>query len=404
VPTANEIYRDAVLRHQIGVRQYTAGLLRRVDKLLQEADADLIAKIRARLARMEGKAIDFTSERWLTLLQEIRGARTASMLEYRKLTRPELNEFATQEAEREISLLASSIPIQYSFAVVASDQLRAITSSRPFQGRLLKDWYRKLEADDQARLARELQLGMVQGEPIDDIARRVIGTRKNNYTDGVLSITRRDAQTIVRTAVNHVSNTAREYVHDANSDVIQARVLTATLDGRTSDICRANDGHGKPTPGNELPEKMLPTIPPNLQLPAHMNERSVWTAYINGVGLVGKRPTVADTRTRAKREVDFRRLAKERGVPIQDVRRAWADATVGRVPAATNYQEFLSRQTAKFQDEVLGKTRGKLFRDGGLSVDKHVDRVGKTLTLKQLAATQPEAFRRAGLDPGEFLE
>lgn len=402
MPTANEIYRDAVLRHQIGVRRYTNGLLRQVNRLLEEADADLAARLRLRLTRLEGKPIDFTSERWLSLLEELRGARAASMVEYRKLARAQLGLFAKMEADREISLLESSVPIQVSFAVVAVDQLRAIVSARPFQGRLLKDWFATLEANDRTRLTRELQLGMVQGEPIDDIVRRVVGTRKNNYADGVLAITRRDATTVVRTAVNHVSNVAREYVHEANSDVITARVWSSTLDGRTSDICIARDGRGTPTPGNELPAGLQPLDPPGARPPAHMNCRSVMIAYIDGVGLIGKRPYVTDTRTRAKREVDFRKMAKEQGRPIQDIRREWADRTVGRVPASTTYQDFLSRQSASFQDEVLGRTKGKLFRDGGLSVDKYVDRTGRSLTLKELAATQPEAFRRAGLDPDEF--
>jgi hypothetical protein len=125
-------------------------------------------------------------------------------------------------------------------------------------------------------------------------------------------------------------------------------------------------------------------------------------AYIDGVGLLGNRPTVADTRTRDKREIDFRAEAKAQGKSIQDVRKEWAERNVGRVPAATTYQDFLGRQSAAFQDEVLGKTKGVLFRKGGLKVDQFVDRNGTELTLDQLAATKPEAFRKAGLDPEKF--
>jgi hypothetical protein len=37
-----------------------------------------------------------------------------------------------------------------------------------------------------------------------------------------------------------------------------------------------------------------------------------------------------------------------------------------------------------------------------LNVDQFVDRNGTELTLEQLAATKPEAFRKAGLDPEKF--
>lgn len=402
MPTANEELRDASLRHQIALRRYSSGLMKRIADLLEQADAELTAKLRQRLAAFEGKPADFTSERWKALLKDINEARAAVMTQYRDLSRSELTALAAVEAAKEATILAASIPIEYAWATVAPEQLRAIVSSRPFQGKLLRDWFRDLERADQARLTQAIQLGMAEGEPVDDIVRRVIGTRASGYTDGVLSITRRDANSIVRTAVNHVSNAARGYVWDANEDIIQCRIWSATLDGRTSAICRSRDGHGAPVGDNELPPGVKPLVPRDARPPAHINCRSTMIAYIDGIGLVGKRPYVRDTRTRAKREVDFRKLAREKGVPIQEIRRAWAEANIGRVPASTTYQQFLSRQPASFQDEVLGKTRGRLFRSGGLTVDQFVDRAGNELTLAQLAATRPEAFIKAGLDPSGF--
>jgi len=41
MPTFNEEYRDAALRHQIDLRRYTAGVTKRVARLLEEADRDL---------------------------------------------------------------------------------------------------------------------------------------------------------------------------------------------------------------------------------------------------------------------------------------------------------------------------------------------------------------------------
>lgn len=393
--TINEAYRDAALRHQIDLRRYTAGLTKRVARLLEEADRDLTEKLRARLARFAGRDLDFTGERWKALLADIRGARAAALQEYKDLVRDELGKLAVLEGNAEVELLQSSVAIEVSFMTVSADQLRAIATSSPFQGRLLNDWFKTLEQVDQQRLVQAIQLGMVQGEPIDDIVRRVVGTRKNAYADGILAMTRRDAQGIVRTAVNHVSNTARGYVWDANSDIITAKVWVSTLDGRTTAVCRARDGKGSPVGDNDLPADIPPLQPKGAKPPAHINCRSVMVAYIDGVGLLGNRPTVTDTRTRKARETDFRAEAKARGVPIQQVRKEWAEKNVGRVPAATTYQDFLKRQPASFQDEVLGKTKGELFRKGGLTVDQFVDRNGTELTLSQLAKKHPEAFQRA---------
>lgn len=400
--TVNEEYRDAAIRHQIGLRRYSAGLSLRIARLLEEADAELTVFIRTRLAKFAGKPADFTTQRWQELLADIKRMRAATMVEYRDLSRKDLTSLAPLEAAREVTLLTHAIPFEITFATVSADQIRAIVTSRPFQGRVLNDWFKELERSDQSRLQAAIQLGMAQGEDTDQIVRRVIGTKAKGYTDGVLSTTRRDATTIVRTAVNHISNSARNDLWEANADIISARIWVATLDGRTTPVCRSRDGHGAATKGASLPPGVKPLIPANVRPPAHMNCRSIMVAYIDGVGLVGKRPFVRDTRTRDKREVDFRKLARQQGIPIQDVRRAWAAKNIGQVPASTNYQEFLSRQPASFQDEVLGKTKGLLFRKGDLQLTQFVDRSGNELTLGQLASTRPEAFIKAGLDPADF--
>ena len=111
----------------------------------------------------------------------------------------------------------------------------------------------------------------------------------------------------------------------------------------------------------------------------------------------GERPFVRDTRTRRRRERDFRAEARDkvgdrrwrgldeaqRRAQITRVREAWARDAVGTVPDKLTYDEWLRDQPAAFQDDVLGPSRGKLFRQGA-KLDKFVDNSGKTLTLEQL--------------------
>lgn len=391
--TANELYRDAVLRHQIQLRRYQSGVLRKIAALLQKADRDLVAQIRARLATFpEGGRIDYTSERWKALLTDIRDARTAALQQVKDLARGDLGQLSVDEADREIKTLTAAIPIEVRFASVAASQLRAIVTKQPVQGHLLKDWFTGLERADRSRITQALQLGMTQGQTTDQIVARIVGTRANDYADGVMSITRRDATTIVRTSVNAISNAARQDVWDANSDVIQCMIWHATLDGRTTPICRARDGQGSPIGDNDLPDGVVPLSPPGAMPPAHVNCRSIMVAYIDGVGLVGKRPSVTDTRTPGQRTTDFEDEAAANGTTVQEERDKWADENIGRVPASTNYQTWLTDQSAAFQDDVLGPARGELFRNGGLTLDQFVDDSGKTLTLDQLRAAHPDAF------------
>ena len=67
---------------------------------------------------------------------------------------------------------------------------------------------------------------------------------------------------------------------------------------------------------------------------------------------------------------------------------------VEQVSSKTSYGEWLARQPASFQRDVLGPARYELFSKGGLTIDRFVDDNGKTLTLKELREREPMAFER----------
>jgi len=401
LPSANQIYFDSVIRHQMGLRRFSEGEAQAILLLLQRADRDLVRQLRERLARI-GDVRDFTGIRLRLLLTDIRRLRRTTMQEIRQQLTPSLVELSSFEVEREERLLAAAIPIEVQFAAVSAPQIRAIVFKRPFQGRLLREWYQTLEAADRVNLTQAVQLGLAQGESIPQIVRRVAGTRAKNFTDGALAITRRQAESVVRTAVNHVSNAAREALWAANEDIIAGLRWTATLDGRTTKICASRDGKIAPIAGKPIPRGQERLVPPGARPPAHVNCRSVMVAWLDGVGMLGDRPFVTDIRTRRRREIDFRRMAREQGRPIQEIRREWAEANIGKLPSRTTYDQFLRRSSKSFQDDYLGITKGRLFRRGKLDLDDFVDVRGREFSLEELAQTKPEAFARAGLRAEDF--
>lgn len=397
-PTANERLFDAALRHQVGLRRFASGEVSRVNDLLEQADADLVRKLRDRLGSVRNQPIDFTSARWRALRDDIRSARREAVALMRGQLSPTLRQLSKMEAEFEARMIQASMPISINLATVEAATLTSIVTTQPFHGRLLGDWYQGLAQADQGRLLQQIRLGLTQGETLDEIVRRVAGTRRNRFADGVLSVTRRNAETVVRTAVNGVSNAARGAVWEANSDIISALRWTATLDGRTSAICRARDGMLAPaTQGGSIPEGGRALEPSGARPPAHPNCRSIMVAVIDGVEAVGTRPTVRDTRTRGRREVDFRAEARRSGRPTRDVRKEWADKNIGSVPADVTYEEWLRRQSAGFQQDVLGKSRATLFRRGDVRLDQFVDFSGRQFTLRELRRSRPGAFDDAGL-------
>lgn len=114
-----------------------------------------------------------------------------------------------------------------------------------------------------------------------------------------------------------------------------------------------------------------------------------------------------DFRARARERAGTRwsRLTEsERRARVRDEKRRWMAEQLGEVEPDQAYAAWLKAQPAAVQDEALGATRARLFRAGGLAIERFVDPAGRPLTLEELAARRPEAFRRAGLDPADFKD
>jgi hypothetical protein len=69
----------------------------------------------------------------------------------------------------------------------------------------------------------------------------------------------------------------------------------------------------------------------------------------------------------------------------------------GQVAGDLTYNNWLKSQSAEAQDHVLGKAKGKLFRQGGMSMDKFVDTTGHIYTLEELRRKDKALFTRLGI-------
>lgn len=175
----------------------------------------------------------------------------------------------------------------------------------------------------------------------------------------VQGMVKNSAETLARTATQHYANQAREAMYDDNLDVIESFYYSATLDNRTTIFCAGNDG------------KSFKVGQPRPQLPAHFNCRSSYIALTKGQTKPdGTRPAVGAGE-------DYERGAEYRG------RRDSDKFKITQTKPGTTYEEWLHRQPADFQADVLGVKKSKLFREG-LPLDKFTDMTGRPLTLDEL--------------------
>lgn len=421
--TANLIYFDAAIRHQIGIRNMTTSQVNELVGVLEKADQDLVSRLERIIAPSIGKDFSPTSERHKKLIAQIKAIRSVAIREIKKEFRNNLIDLAKIEEDFERRMLAASLPVEIDFETIPLETLTAIIQNKPITAgpsgaKTLDQWFTSLERADLERIISAVQLGILEGQNIKDIVARVAGTRSLGYQDGILSLSRINLEAIVRTAVNSISNTARESVWEANQDIMGYLIWTSTLDGRTSVICRSRDGQIVVIGDNPIPKNGILLNPQSARPPAHVNCRSIMVATFSRDGIVeriGERPFVRSMDTPEKRRINFREQAKqkagddwasmtqaERKKATRSIANAWADKHIGQVPSSLTYQDWLVGQPAAFQDQVLGKTKGKLFRTGKVTVHDFVTTQGNAITLKQLANSDPTAFIAAGLVPEDF--
>lgn len=413
--TFNQQLFDAMLRHQIGILRFDAGLRNRIWKLLDATEADMRAQISNTLRRNTAGTITAANQRRMErLIRTLRETRVNAWNLVGAAMFDELRDFAASEPLFMQSLMTTIIPVELGLALPDPARLRAIVSKGAFDGETMTQMLSRMKSADVKRIEQGVRIGMVQGETIPQLSRRIVGTVSLGGTDGLTAVARRNAATIVRTAVNGVGAEARRQFAEENADLAPMQLFMATLDTRTTPVCRKWDGtlHDIETRKSvKGPTKGQPTP----VLPLHPGERSLFGPVVDGE-VIGDRPIREFTKKQLVREyAEENNLGRIPGADRNNLprghkgsfdafaRQRMRDLT-GQVPATTTYTDFLKRQSASFQNDVLGPTRGRLFRKGGLTLDRFVDRTGAEIPLRDLAKFDADAFRAAGLDPADFTQ
>lgn len=355
--TANEIILNESIAHHIDLQGYSNNIVRRIISTLNKADADLVNQITAAIEKLP--ASQFNVDRLTIILRSVVDLNNATYASISTELNNELADLTGYELSYQEQLISSLLPSQMSLVIVTPNQVYAAAMARPFQSRLLKEWLIGIEESRAIKIRDAIRLGYVEGQTINDVVKRIRGTRSLNYADGLLDVSRRDAEAIVRTAISHTSSYAREALYQANSDIVKGFRYTSTIDSRTTLLCSSRDGNEYKI--NE----------PKPAIPAHINCRSIYVAIL--------------------------KTWKEMGLDIADTPPSTRASLDGQIPATTTYNEWLKKQSVERQDDILGITKAKLFRDGGLDLPKFISKQGHEFTIEELRIRDAEAFKKAGL-------
>lgn len=318
---------DDQTRHQVYIQRYSAGLWREVKPIIRRLRDDLSRRI---------AGSDFQASRIAALYIELDSLMALAGDSLSEQLSLELTKFGEYEAEFQAKMLDRYITVEVAVpppeqvAAAATRTRMAMVTGEVYS---IKDLVGQFTRAKRQEVRTLISTGFIEGRTTQEISKdigRLINTR-----------TARQAETLVRTATNHMATIARREVIEGNRDALDGERYIATLDGRTTVTCASFDqklfavGDGPMPPLHwNCRSTRVPSIKPELRVPGVFGER----ASIDG--------------------------------PVSD---------------RLTYDGWLRRQSQEFQNDTLGPERAEMFRSG-MKIDRFTDERGRELTLAELRA------------------
>ena len=332
---------DETVRHAHYLERHKASVIKKIVAMMNNSNDEMYSMMyKARVEKLKRRDLD-------KLLVRLRKHIKAGYEPVIETLDSEIRDLAGHETRWQKKIIDGITPVELDWEAPSEEQIYAAAKARPFEGLLLQDWYNGLPDGHFRRVKSTIMQGYVEGQTTDEIVQQM-----QQFTQGR---SRRAAETAARTALTHTSNVARNESYRRNRRVIKAVEWVATLDGRTTAVCRARDG--KTWPVDEGPRP-----------PAHPACRSTTIPVVKSLRELGIK---ADTK---------------------DIKTTRASMN-GQVSSELNYDRWLRKQPKQFQEDVLGREKAKLFR-AGLKMDRFVDDGGREFTLKEIEQREKDIWQQ----------
>lgn len=334
----NDDLASEIISRELDLNRYDASLRKKVISLLKDLDDDIQSKLKGNISQ-------FNKTRLNEQLRLMRESISDYYAQINDLTKEEFGGLAISEARFIQNTVNTLTGVDMFSSLPSANQLAILAEQSQVQGAVTSSWWARQGSDVYFRVATQIRMGYGSGEKIGTIAERV---------QQQMDIGKRNAESVVRTSVHTISSKARERMYKENSSVMKGKQYVAVLDNRTSIQCIAYDGSVYDMDNKPIGKKSLPYR----ELPAHWNCRSMYMPILKSF--------------------------KEIGSDFPDMPKSTRSSMDGQVPEETTFQDFLEKKGKAFQDEVLGKGKAQLWRDGKITLQQLLDQTGNPIPLKEL--------------------
>ena len=223
---------DRFIRHHVDLLRLEASERRIVLKMLKGLENDIVS----RLLKTEGLTLAETRklEALFVATEEMIRTTYKNISTQQRASLIKIGEFESDQTAQIVnrtvgaSLMTVGVPLVTIKAMVDGDTVLGLPA---------KDWWAKQATTLKAAFQDTIRRGVFAGETLNDLLRRIRGTRESGFTDGIMGGAtrgaRRNAEALIRTSVQSILGAARDETLRANDDVIAGQQWLSTLDPRT---------------------------------------------------------------------------------------------------------------------------------------------------------------------------
>jgi len=384
--TVNEQIAANLIKHQIYLIQYSNGLYNDAAKLLANTEEELEKTALFYATKLQDSKVGSAQYNRIAnnYREAVRKIREPVWNTLAKTLASEMQELGQIEMDFIASTIENAIPLAKPLTLDRPERstvTSAIENQPVAEGKILSELMDSLATQDVERISSRTVDRMTLGESASAAVQQTIGTKAQRYRDGVMRRAQTSMEAISQTVSTATSTTAQKELFSKNSYLIKDEIFRATLDSGTTPVCIENSNQIFPVGEGPYPplhyrcrSKRLPNVLPDAletQSFDPSTERTLVKEYATQSALdTNKIRTRADLPYGTKQ--DFDRFARGRRREL-----------IGTEPVNVSYGDFLRKQSAEFQREVLGNARYKLFRDSKLPLTKFINN-GRYLTLEEL--------------------
>ena len=372
----NEILADFTRARAFDLMKVSNGQRQKVFVMLESLRKELANKLMA--SELDGSGMsDYQRNKLRGLFANVSETVQSKYEDVSTFMHNELVDLSEIETAKLAQVVNSEVKYRLINNVVTRKEAEAIASDALIGKASSKEWWSRQSDGLVKSFSDSVRQGVLMGKDLGTMTREIVGKNASGVIVGgmpglaaaspnVMQKARRNAEALIRSSVMTIGSEAKAKLYQGNEDVIKGWQWLSTLDDRTTELCMAYSGSTWSLENEPLGENDLPFI--GLPGTIHWNCRSVAVPLMRTFN-------------------EIMGLTDDEGMKEMDP--STRSSIDGQIPEDTSFDVWLKKKDAEdpqFANDMLGKGKADLFRNGDITLRDLINDKGEVKTLEELRA------------------